>query len=128
LCTEHGAVLIFDEVMTGFRVALGCAQALYGIKPDLTCLGKVIGGGMPAAAFGGRRDIMGFLAPLGNVYQAGTLSGNPLAVAAGLTTLRLIAAEGFHDRLAVQTRKLVDGLAEIAREAGVPFAADSVGG
>lgn len=128
LCTEHGAVLIFDEVMTGFRVALGCAQALYGIKPDLTCLGKVIGGGMPAAAFGGRRDIMGFLAPLGNVYQAGTLSGNPLAVAAGLTTLRLIAAEGFHDRLAVQTRKLVDGLADIAREVGVPFAADSVGG
>ncbi|AQW30458.1 glutamate-1-semialdehyde 2,1-aminomutase [Ralstonia syzygii subsp. celebesensis] len=128
LCTEHGAVLIFDEVMTGFRVALGCAQALYGITPDLTCLGKVIGGGMPAAAFGGRRDIMGFLAPLGGVYQAGTLSGNPLAVAAGVTTLRLIAQDGFHDRLATQTRKLVDGLAEIARDAGVPFAADSVGG
>lgn len=128
LCTEHGAVLIFDEVMTGFRVALGCAQALYGITPDLTCLGKVIGGGMPAAAFGGRRDIMGFLAPLGGVYQAGTLSGNPLAVAAGVTTLRLIAQDGFHDRLAAQTRKLVDGLAGIARDAGVPFAADSVGG
>lgn len=128
LCTEHGTVLIFDEVMTGFRVALGGAQAHYGIKPDMTCLGKVIGGGMPAAAFGGRRDIMGKLAPLGNVYQAGTLSGNPLAVAAGMATLKLIQAPGFHDRLAAQTRKLADGLSDAAREAGVPFSADAVGG
>ncbi|MBY4895549.1 glutamate-1-semialdehyde 2,1-aminomutase [Cupriavidus sp. AU9028] len=128
LCTEHGTVLIFDEVMTGFRVALGGAQAHYGIKPDMTCLGKVIGGGMPAAAFGGRRDIMGKLAPLGNVYQAGTLSGNPLAVAAGMATLKLIQAPGFHDRLGAQTRKLADGLTAAAREAGVPFCADAVGG
>ncbi|NUA29421.1 glutamate-1-semialdehyde 2,1-aminomutase [Cupriavidus basilensis] len=128
LCTKHGAVLIFDEVMTGFRVALGGAQAHYGITPDLTCLGKVIGGGMPAAAFGGRRDIMACLAPLGAVYQAGTLSGNPLAVAAGLTTLKLIQAPGFHDRLAAQTRKLADGLAAAAVDAGVPFAADAIGG
>ncbi|MCG5262890.1 glutamate-1-semialdehyde-2,1-aminomutase [Cupriavidus gilardii] len=128
LCSADGAVLIFDEVMTGFRVALGGAQAHYGITPDMTCLGKVIGGGMPAAAFGGRRDIMARLAPLGGVYQAGTLSGNPLAVAAGMATLKLIQAPGFHDRLAAQTRKLADGLAEAARAAGVPFAADSVGG
>lgn len=128
LCSADGAVLIFDEVMTGFRVALGGAQAHYGIRPDMTCLGKVIGGGMPAAAFGGRRDIMGKLAPLGGVYQAGTLSGNPLAVAAGMATLKLIQAPGFHDRLAAQTRKLADGLAEAARAAGVPFAADAVGG
>ncbi|UXC36848.1 glutamate-1-semialdehyde 2,1-aminomutase [Cupriavidus gilardii] len=128
LCSADGAVLIFDEVMTGFRVALGGAQAHYGITPDMTCLGKVIGGGMPAAAFGGRRDIMARLAPLGGVYQAGTLSGNPLAVAAGMATLKLIQAPGFHDRLAAQTRKLTDGLAEAARAAGVPFAADSVGG
>ena len=128
LCSEHGSVLIFDEVMTGFRVALGGAQAHYGIKPDMTCLGKVIGGGMPAAAFGGRRDIMAKLAPLGGVYQAGTLSGNPLAVAAGLTTLRLIQAPGFYDRLATQTRKLADGLTKAAREAGVPFCADAIGG
>jgi glutamate-1-semialdehyde 2,1-aminomutase len=128
LCTRHGTVLIFDEVMTGFRVALGGAQAHYGITPDLTCLGKVIGGGMPAAAFGGRRDIMAKLAPLGTVYQAGTLSGNPLAVAAGLTTLKLIQEPGFHARLAAQTRKLADGLADAARVAGVPFAADAIGG
>lgn len=128
LCSAHGAVLIFDEVMSGFRVALGGAQALYGIVPDMTCLGKVIGGGMPAAAFGGRRDIMAHLSPLGKVYQAGTLSGNPLAVAAGLATLKLIQAPGFHDRLATQTRKLVQGLADAARAADVPFSADSVGG
>ena len=128
LCTRDGAVLIFDEVMTGFRVALGGAQAHYGMTPDLTCLGKIIGGGMPAAAFGGRRDIMARLAPLGGVYQAGTLSGNPLAVAAGLTTLRLIQAPGFYDKLAAQTRKLADGLSEAARAAGVPFAADAIGG
>lgn len=128
LCSADGAVLIFDEVMTGFRVALGGAQAHYGITPDMTCLGKVIGGGMPAAAFGGRRDIMARLAPLGGVYQAGTLSGNPLAVAAGMATLKLIQAPGFHDKLAAQTRKLAEGLAEAARAAGVPFAADAVGG
>ncbi len=127
LCTRHGAVLIFDEVMCGFRVALGGAQQHYGIQPDLTCLGKVIGGGMPAAAFGGRRDIMAQLAPLGGVYQAGTLSGNPIAVAAGLATLRLIQAPGFYDALTRQTRRLADGLAAEARTAGVPFSADAIG-
>ncbi|MDR5802664.1 MULTISPECIES: glutamate-1-semialdehyde 2,1-aminomutase [unclassified Caballeronia] len=127
-CDEYGSVLIFDEVMCGFRVALGGAQQVYGIKPDLTCLGKVIGGGMPAAAFGGRRDIMAHLAPLGGVYQAGTLSGNPIAVAAGLKTLQLIQRPGFYDDLAKQTRKLVDGLSAAARDAKVPFSADSIGG
>ncbi|QSN61995.1 glutamate-1-semialdehyde 2,1-aminomutase [Caballeronia sp. M1242] len=127
-CNEYGSVLIFDEVMCGFRVALGGAQQVYGIKPDLTCLGKVIGGGMPAAAFGGRRDIMAHLAPLGGVYQAGTLSGNPIAVAAGLKTLQLIQREGFYDDLAKKTRKLVDGLTAAAGEAKVPFCADSIGG
>jgi glutamate-1-semialdehyde 2,1-aminomutase len=121
-------VLIFDEVMCGFRVALGGAQAMYGIAPDLTCLGKVIGGGMPAAAFGGRRDIMALLAPEGAVYQAGTLSGNPIAVAAGLKTLELIQAPGFYDRLAAQTARLAKGLAAAARDAGVTFSADAVGG
>ncbi|WP_114810108.1 glutamate-1-semialdehyde 2,1-aminomutase [Paraburkholderia kururiensis] len=128
LTNEYGSVLIFDEVMCGFRVALGGAQQLFGITPDLTCLGKVIGGGMPAAAFGGRRDIMAHLAPTGGVYQAGTLSGNPVAVAAGLKTLELIQAPGFYDRLSAQTTRLVRGLADAAREAGVPFAADSLGG
>ncbi|TAL56482.1 glutamate-1-semialdehyde 2,1-aminomutase [Pandoraea sp.] len=128
LCSAHGAVLIFDEVMSGFRVALGGAQALYGIRPDMTCLGKIIGGGMPAAAFGGRREIMQHLAPLGGVYQAGTLSGNPLAVAAGLSTLRLIEQPGFHDRLAAQTARLVEGFRAAAAAAGVPFSADSAGG
>ncbi|HEV3106464.1 MAG TPA: glutamate-1-semialdehyde 2,1-aminomutase [Trinickia sp.] len=128
LCTRHGAVLIFDEVMCGFRVALGGAQALYGIEPDLTCLGKVIGGGMPAAAFGGRREIMAHLAPAGGVYQAGTLSGNPVAVAAGLKTLQLIQAPGFYERLSAQTARLATGLAGAAQLAGVPFAADAVGG
>ncbi|MFT4064828.1 glutamate-1-semialdehyde 2,1-aminomutase [Paraburkholderia sp.] len=128
LCSEYGSVLIFDEVMCGFRVALGGAQQLYGITPDLTCLGKVIGGGMPAAAFGGRRDIMAHLAPLGGVYQAGTLSGNPIAVAAGLKTLQLIQARGFHDTLAARTTRLAQGLEQAAREAGVPFAADALGG
>ena len=128
LCTRHGAVLIFDEVMSGFRVALGGAQALYGIRPDLTCLGKVIGGGMPAAAFGGRRDIMAHLAPLGAVYQAGTLSGNPVAVAAGLATLRLIEAPGFFEALGARTAQLAQGLTQAAALAGVPFTADSVGG
>jgi glutamate-1-semialdehyde 2,1-aminomutase len=127
-CTKHGAVLIFDEVMTGFRVALGGAQALYGITPDLTTLGKVIGGGLPVGAFGGRKDIMNCLAPLGPVYQAGTLSGNPVAVSAGLATLRLIQAPGFHDRLSAQTAKLVQGLVAVAKEAGVAFSAQHVGG
>ncbi|HTI16367.1 MAG TPA: glutamate-1-semialdehyde 2,1-aminomutase [Trinickia sp.] len=128
LCTQHGAVLIFDEVMCGFRVGLGGAQALYGIEPDLTCLGKVIGGGMPAAAFGGRRDIMAHLAPEGAVYQAGTLSGNPIAVAAGLKTLQLIQAPEFYERLTAQTARLANGLATVAQEAGEAFCADAVGG
>ncbi|HQS37290.1 MAG: glutamate-1-semialdehyde-2,1-aminomutase [Methylotenera sp. 24-45-7] len=128
LCTKHGTVLIFDEVMTGFRVHLGGAQALYNIKPDMTTLGKVIGGGLPVGAFGGRKDIMQCLAPLGAVYQAGTLSGNPVAVTAGLATLKQIQAPGFHDKLAAQTKKLVDGLVAAAKEAGVVFSAQNVGG
>ena len=128
LCTEYGAILIFDEVMSGFRVALGGAQSLYGITPDLTALGKVIGGGLPVAAFGGRADIMKHLAPLGGVYQAGTLSGNPVAVAAGLSTLKIIQEAGFYEQLSAQTRKLADGLSEAARDAGVTFSADTLGG
>src|SRR5450830_93535 len=115
LCTEHGALLIFDEVMSGFRVALGGAQSLYGITPDLTALGKVIGGGLPVAAFGGRADIMKHLAPLGGVYQAGTLSGNPVTVAAGLTTLQIVQEADFYTKLSAQTRKLTDGLCEAAK-------------
>jgi glutamate-1-semialdehyde 2,1-aminomutase len=128
LCTKHGSVLIFDEVMCGFRVGLGGAQALYGIKPDLTVLGKVIGGGMPVAAFGGRADLMKCLAPLGSVYQAGTLSGNPVAVAAGMATLKLIQEPGFYENLTKQTSKLAQGLAMAAKEAGIAFCANSVGG
>ena len=128
LTTKHGAVLIYDEVMTGFRVALGGAQSLQGITPDLTCLGKVMGGGMPMAAFGGKQEIMSKLAPLGTVYQAGTLSGNPVAVAAGLKTLEIVAREGFYECLAGQTEKLMLGLKTAADQAGVPFAVDSVGG
>ena len=128
LCTKHGAVLIFDEVMTGFRVALGGAQALYNIKPDMTTLGKVIGGGLPVGAFGGRKDIMQCLAPVGKVYQAGTLSGNPVAVSAGLTTLKLIQEPGFHDKLTAQTKKLTDGLMQVAKQAKAPFSAQNVGG
>jgi glutamate-1-semialdehyde 2,1-aminomutase len=126
-CTKHGAVLIFDEVMTGFRVALGGAQARYGIRPDLTTLGKVIGGGLPVGAVGGRRDIMQKIAPLGPVYQAGTLSGNPVAVAAGLATLKLVEEEGFQERVEATTRALVEGLQEEARKAKVAFCAQSVG-
>jgi len=128
LCTKHGAVLIFDEVMTGFRVALGSCQGLFGITPDLSTFGKVIGGGMPLGAFGGRRDIMEKIAPLGPVYQAGTLSGNPLSVAAGLATLALIRAPGFYEALTAKTQRLCDGLAAAAKAHGVNFAAQSVGG
>lgn len=133
LCTAHGALLVFDEVMTGFRVGLGGAQAHYaglipGFRPDLTVLGKVIGGGMPLAAFGGPRAIMEQLAPLGPVYQAGTLSGNPVATACGLATLEEIARPGFYEALALRTRALVDGLSKAAREAGVAFSADCEGG
>ncbi|MDD5390391.1 MAG: glutamate-1-semialdehyde 2,1-aminomutase [Gallionellaceae bacterium] len=127
-CTKHGAVLIFDEVMTGFRVGAGCVQGLYGITPDLTTLGKVIGGGLPVGAFGGRAEIMDKLAPLGPVYQAGTLSGNPVAVAAGLKTLEKISVPGFFEALTTQTRRLVDGINAAARDAGVVACADSVGG
>ena len=128
LCTRYGSVLIFDEVMTGFRVGLQGAQGLYGITPDLTTLGKVIGGGMPVGAFGGRSDIMHSIAPLGPVYQAGTLSGNPVAVAAGLATLKLLQAPGFFDRLAATATKLTELLQSAAREAGIAFSAQSVGG
>ncbi|MDX1916130.1 MAG: glutamate-1-semialdehyde 2,1-aminomutase [Methylophilus sp.] len=128
LCTQYGTVLIFDEVMTGFRVGLGGAQALYNIKPDMTTLGKVIGGGLPVGAFGGRKDIMQCLAPVGKVYQAGTLSGNPVAVTAGLATLKLIQAEGFYEKLTAQTKMLVDGLVRVAKDEGVVFSAQSVGG
>ncbi len=128
LCTAHGAILIFDEVMTGFRVHLGGAQALYGITPDMTTLGKVIGGGLPVGAFGGRKDIMSVLAPLGKVYQAGTLSGNPVAVTAGLATLKLIQTPDFHAKLTAQTKKLMDGLKQAAKQAGIIFNAQNVGG
>ena len=128
VCDRSGAVLIFDEVMTGFRVALGGAQALYGVRPDLTTLGKIIGGGMPVGAFGGRRDIMERLAPLGPVYQAGTLSGNPVAMTAGLTTLELIGAPGFHQRLEVTTNELVARLRVAAERAGVALATNHVCG
>lgn len=128
LCTKHGAILMFDEVMSGFRVALGGAQSLYKIQPDMTVLGKVIGGGLPVAAFGGRADLMQHLAPLGPVYQAGTLSGNPVAVAAGMSTLKIIQQPGFYDRLGAQTSKLMVGLSAAAKDAGIAFTANSVGG
>jgi len=128
LCDEYGAVLIFDEVMTGFRVALGGAQAYYNIKPDLTTLGKIIGGGMPVGAFGGRRDIMQHIAPLGGVYQAGTLSGNPIAMAAGLAALTEIRKPGVYDVLTAKTTQLIEGLAAAAKEVGIPLATTQVGG
>ena len=133
LCSQHGALLVFDEVMTGCRVALGGAQSVYardipGFEPDMTVLGKVIGGGMPLAAFGGKRAVMEQLAPLGPVYQAGTLSGNPVATACGLATLREISRPGFFESLSAMTRRLVDGLAGAAADAGVPFCSDSEGG
>jgi glutamate-1-semialdehyde 2,1-aminomutase len=127
-CTRHDAVLIFDEVMTGFRVARGGAQELYGVKPDLTTLGKIVGGGMPVGAFGGRRDIMEHIAPLGPVYQAGTLSGNPVAMAAGLATLEGLDAPGFHAKLATATDRLVRGIKAAADRAGVPLATNHVCG
>ena len=133
LCTQHGALLVLDEVMTGFRVALGGAQSLYaaaipGFRPDISVFGKVIGGGMPLAAFGTTRDIMQNLAPLGPVYQAGTLSGNPVATACGLATLKEIARPGFYDALAAKTKRLAAGLQQAANDAGVPFSSDSEGG
>jgi glutamate-1-semialdehyde 2,1-aminomutase len=128
VCDQSGAVLIFDEVMTGFRVAAGGAQELYAIRPDLTTLGKIVGGGMPVGAFGGRREIMEQIAPLGPVYQAGTLSGNPIAMAAGIATLEALAQPGFHERLAARTATLVDGIAAAARTAGIPLATNHVCG
>lgn len=128
LCTQHGAVLILDEVMTGFRVGLQGAHGHYNIQPDLLTLGKVMGGGLPAAAFGGRRDIMQCLAPLGAVYQAGTLSGNPVAVAAGLTTLKLVQAPEFYPQLAARTKQLTEGLMASAQKHGIPFCAQAIGG
>ncbi|KXJ46948.1 MAG: glutamate-1-semialdehyde aminotransferase [Cycloclasticus sp. Phe_18] len=128
LCNQYGIVLIFDEVMSGFRVALGGAQQLYGVKPDLTTLGKVIGGGMPVGAFGGRADIMAQLAPDGPVYQAGTLSGNPIAMSAGLVTLELVSQPGFYEQLTERTSYLLDGLNRLAKAANIPFSTNQVGG
>lgn len=128
LCDQYGSVLIFDEVMTGFRVALGGAQAYFNVKPDLTTLGKVIGGGFPVGAFGGKKEIMNVIAPLGPVYQAGTLSGNPVAMAAGLATLKLAMEPGFHDKLSKTTERLMQGLQAKANAAGVPFTTTHIGG
>lgn len=127
VCDQSGALLIFDEVMTGFRLGLAGAQGYYGIKPDLTTLGKVIGGGMPVGAFGGRKDVMSHIAPLGPVYQAGTLSGNPVAMAAGLATLKKIQAKGFYEPLFSNTASLVEGLQQVAEETGIPFTTNHVG-
>jgi glutamate-1-semialdehyde 2,1-aminomutase len=128
LCTQHGALLVFDEVMSGFRVGLQSAQGVLGVKPDMTVLGKVIGGGMPLAAFGGSREVMSQLAPLGPVYQAGTLSGNPVATACGLATLKVIQQPGFFEDLSAKTRRLMNGLTSAAHAAGLPFNTDSEGG
>ena len=128
LCDQHGVVLIFDEVMTGFRVALGGAQAHFGVTPDLSTFGKIVGGGMPVGCFGGKRAIMECIAPLGPVYQAGTLSGNPLAMAAGLTTLKLISRPGFHAELSDYTARMLDGLQQRADAAGIPFVTTQAGG
>ncbi|MEM6817385.1 MAG: glutamate-1-semialdehyde 2,1-aminomutase [Pseudomonadota bacterium] len=128
VCDEYGSVLIFDEVMTGFRVAAGGAQSVYGVKPDMTTLGKVIGGGMPAAAFGGRRDIMEHIAPVGPVYQAGTLSGNPVAMAAGLATLERVDTDGFHDRLHRTSDRLLSGFKQVAADNGIPMWTAAQGG
>lgn len=128
ITADHGTVLIYDEVMTGFRVALGGVQSLHGITPDLTTMGKVIGGGMPLAAFGGKKEIMDCISPLGGVYQAGTLSGNPLAVAAGLKTLEIIQREGFYEQLSARSAQLTQGLNQLAQQAGVSFTADYIGG
>ncbi len=128
ICQQHGTLLIFDEVMTGFRVARGGAQAIYNIKPDLTTLGKIIGGGMAVGAFGGRADVMDYIAPSGPVYQAGTLSGNPVAMAAGLATLAGLSRDGFYEELGAKTARLAEGLARVGREAGIPVFTRSVGG
>ena len=127
LTEKSGTLLIFDEVMTGFRVALGGAQSLYGVAPDLTCFGKVIGGGLPVGAYGGRSDVMAQVAPQGSVYQAGTLSGNPIAMAAGIATLQQVMQEGFYDQLAKTTRKLADGLSAVAQQAGIAVRVGHVG-
>ena len=128
LCTQHGALLIIDEVMTGFRVALHGAQSVLGVEPDITVMGKVIGGGMPLAAFGGKRSVMEHISPLGGVYQAGTLSGNPVATACGLATLREIQKPGFYEALSAKTQRLMQGLQSAADAAGLPFCTDSQGG
>ena len=127
LTREHGSLLIFDEVITGFRIARGGGQERFGVRPDLTCLGKILGGGLPVGAYGGRREIMELIAPLGPVYQAGTLSGNPLAMAAGIATLRLLNEPGVYDRLESLAERLANGLSEAARAAGVPYVANRVG-
>jgi len=128
ICDEYGTVLLFDEVMTGFRVSLGGAQGHYGIKPDLTTLGKVVGGGMPVGAFGGKKEIMNHIAPLGPVYQAGTLSGNPIAMAAGLKTMQLISQKGFYDELAAKVEHLINGIMTAAKDAGIPMTENHIGG
>jgi glutamate-1-semialdehyde 2,1-aminomutase len=127
VCDRHGSLLIFDEVMTGFRFSLGCAQQYYAITPDLTTLGKVVGGGLPVGAFGGRRDVMEHIAPTGPVYQAGTLSGNPVAMAAGLATLQLVQQAGFHEQLEKTAERLLSGLKERAQAANIPFTSNQVG-